>query len=100
MTMTAQNLQQQTIQIERQPSNDRLEAVGARNWPIWERDMSEFPWTYDQPETCYLITGTVTVTPENGEPVTFRGGDLVQFPAGMSCTWKIDEYVKKRYHFG
>lgn len=100
MIVTAQTTQQQAIQIERQPSPTRLEAVGTSNWPIWERDVSQFDWTYHEPETCYLISGKVTVIPENGEAVTFGAGDLVSFPAGMSCTWKIDEYVKKRYHFG
>ncbi|MFP3875020.1 MAG: cupin domain-containing protein, partial [Thiohalophilus sp.] len=26
-------------------------------------------------------------------------GDLVTFPAGMSCTWEIREPVKKHYDF-
>ncbi|NET86216.1 MAG: cupin domain-containing protein, partial [Moorea sp. SIO1F2] len=27
-------------------------------------------------------------------------GDLVTFPAGMSCTWKILSNVRKHYQFG
>jgi uncharacterized cupin superfamily protein len=98
--MTVQNLASQTIRVEHQPSPRRLEEVGTRDWPIWERNVSEFPWTYDQPETCYLLEGDVIVTPDGGEPVRFGKGDLVTFPAGMSCTWTILQYVKKRYHFG
>ncbi len=30
---------------------------------------SEFPWTYDEPETCYFLEGEVTVTGEDGEVV-------------------------------
>jgi hypothetical protein len=40
----------------------------------------------------------VTVTPEGGEPVTMGQGDLVTFPAGMNCTWKIAKNVRKHYH--
>jgi uncharacterized cupin superfamily protein len=27
-------------------------------------------------------------------------GDLVTFPQGMSCTWKIRKDVRKHYRFG
>ena len=40
------------------------------------------------------------VTPEGGEPVKVGKGDLVTFPTGMSCTWKIRKDVKKHYRFG
>jgi len=88
------------IHIENQPSKERLEALGVANWQIWTKEVSEFPWTYGDRETCYLLAGEVTVTPENGEPVSFGEGDLVVFPAGMSCTWKISRAVKKHYRFG
>lgn len=89
-----------TIQVEHQPSADRLESLGVFSWPIWTQDVSRFPWTYDEPETCYLLAGEVVVTPQNGEPVTLRQGDLVTFPAGMDCTWDIRAAVKKHYSFG
>ncbi|MCW6035444.1 cupin domain-containing protein [Spirulina subsalsa FACHB-351] len=95
--MTVQ--QGQTIQIEPQVTPERLETLGVPNWPIWTKEVSEFPWTYDATETCYFLAGKVTVTPEQGEPVTMGQGDLVTFPAGMSCTWQIHQDVKKHYSF-
>ncbi|MFL0746439.1 MAG: cupin domain-containing protein, partial [Prochlorococcus sp.] len=56
--------------------------------------------TYAEQETCLLLEGEVTVTPEQGEPVKFGAGDLVIFPSGMSCTWKIDKAVRKHYRIG
>ncbi|MBC6472999.1 MAG: cupin domain-containing protein [Hormoscilla sp. GM102CHS1] len=47
-----------------------------------------------------MLAGEVIVTPDGGEPVQFCQGDLVTFPAGMSCTWKILQDVKKHYQFG
>jgi hypothetical protein len=88
------------IQIERQPSQERLNQLGVSSWPIWTKEVSEFPWTYDEQETCYLLEGEVVVTPDGGEPVQFGKGDLVTFPAGMSCTWKILQDVRKHYYFG
>ncbi len=58
-----------------------------------------FPWTYDSLEICYFLEGEVTVTCEDGETVNVGREDLVTFPAGMSCTWKITRDVRKHYRF-
>lgn len=95
------NTEQQTqIQVESQPSVERLQELRVLNWPIWSKEASEFPWTYDESETCYFLQGDVVVIPDGGEPVTMAKGDLVTFPAGMSCTWKIQSAVRKHYRFG
>lgn len=88
------------IKVEHHPTEDRLAAGGVRAWPIWEKEPSEFPWHYDEPETCYLLEGDVVVTPAGGQPVRFGQSDLVTFPAGMSCTWKVLKAVRKHYRFG
>lgn len=88
-----------TIVIEHKPSGERLNDLGVFGWPIWEKEESEFPWHYDAEETCFLLEGRVTVTPGSGNPVEFGAGDLVIFPAGLSCTWKIREAVRKHYSF-
>lgn len=87
------------IRIER-PDEDELERLGVRTWSIWEKETSEFPWHYDEKETCYLLEGEVCVTPSGGEPVRFGAGDLVVFPEGMDCVWKITAAVRKHYRFG
>ncbi len=89
-----------TIKVDRDLSPDRVSALGIDDWPIWTKEVSEFPWTYDESETCYLLAGDVIVTPDGGEPVRFGKGDLVTFPSGMSCTWNILADVKKHYRFG
>ena len=88
------------IKIERNPDENRLQDLGVRNWSIWTKEASEFPWSYDQEETCYFLEGDVVVTPEGGAPLEVGKGDLVTFPKGMSCTWKIRSDVKKHYRFG
>lgn len=82
------------------PTDEMLEELGVFNWPIWEKEKSNFPWHYDAAETCYLLKGRVTVTPAGGDEVTFGAGDLVTFPARMSCFWEIHEDVRKHYTFG
>lgn len=88
------------IEVEHQPGHDRLQGLGVFQWLIWTKETSEFPWYYDEQETCYLLEGEVIVTPENGAPVHFGKGDLVKFPAGMACTWMVIKPVKKHYQFG
>lgn len=87
------------ISIEHNPSPAKLDVIGVYDWPIWSKEVSVFPWTYDQNETCYLLEGLAIVTPDGGEPVEIREGDLVKFPRGMSCTWDIREPVEKHYDF-
>ncbi len=88
------------IKIEHNPDVAHLTALGALTWPVWTKEVSKFPWTYDKKEVCYLLEGDVVVTPDGGEPVSFGKGDLVTFPAGMSCTWDIRVPVRKHYKFG
>lgn len=88
------------IKIEHHPDAARLASLGVSSWGIWTKEVSIFPWTYDEREVCYLLEGDVIVTPDGGKPVRFGAGDLVSFPAGMSCTWEIRHPVRKHYRFG
>jgi uncharacterized cupin superfamily protein len=87
------------IKVERGPGEEKLDAMGVRDWPIWTKEVSEFPWSYDMTETCYVLEGRVVVTPDDGEPVEIQPGDLVTFPVGMSCTWRVVEPIRKHYSF-
>jgi hypothetical protein len=88
------------IKVESKPSAEELANLGVKDWPIWEKEVSEFSWHYDEPETCYFLEGDVEVAPEGGKPVRTGKGDLVTFPQGMSCTWKVLKPVRKHYKFG
>ncbi len=88
------------IKVEHKPGEARLNELGVRSWPVWTKEASEFPWSYDEQERCYFLEGDVVVTPEGGEPVQIGKGDFVTFPQGMSCTWKIRKDVRKHYRFG
>ena len=89
-----------SIQVESNPSEERLEELGIFDWPIWTKEPSKFPWTYETSETSYLLAGEVVVTSEGGDPVEFGKGDLVTFPEGMNCTWDVRKAVRKHYRMG
>jgi uncharacterized cupin superfamily protein len=88
------------IRIEHKPSEERLAGLGVRSWEIWEKEVSTFPWAYEDREICFFLEGEVTVTPDRGSPVRFGKGDLVTFPEGLRCTWQVTKPVKKHYRFG
>lgn len=77
-----------------------VELADMKSCPTWSKEESVFDWYYDQPETCYLLEGDVTVTTADGDSVTFGAGDLVTFPAGLRCTWKVNKAVRKHFRFG
>lgn len=80
-------------------SQEELEKRGVFNWPIWTKEVSRFPWSYDSTEECYLLEGDVTVESKDGRAVSFAKGDFVTFPKGLSCAWNIKVPVKKHYNF-
>ncbi len=88
------------ILVEHNPSPMKLEVMGVEDWPIWTKEVSTFKWSYDQTETCYLLEGEVIVTPDGGDPVRLREGDLVTFQADLSCTWEVRSPVRKHYRLG
>ena len=85
------------ITIEHNVSPAKLDAMAVDSWATWNKEVSTFDWQYDATEMCYILEGEAIITPTNAEPVTIQRGDLVQFPAGMSCTWEIHEPVEKHY---
>jgi uncharacterized cupin superfamily protein len=88
------------IIVEHNPDSTRLNELGVSSWPTWSKEVSKFPWTYSEQEVAYVLEGEVVVTPQGGEPVKFGKGDLVTFPAGMSCTWEVKQPLRKHYQFG
>jgi uncharacterized protein len=81
----------------RKPTPDELSRM--QQCPIWEKEVSEFAWHYDEKEVCLILEGEVTVeSPE--QTVSFSPGDYVVFPEGLDCTWKVKKAIRKHYKFG
>lgn len=82
----------------KKPSDDEIAGTGS--WEIWNKEPSEFPWFYDEKETCYILDGHAMVTDPQGNSIQFGPGDWVEFEQGLECRWKIDIAIRKRYKFG
>ena len=68
------------------------------SWPIWTCEVSEFPWEYDQKESCFILEGEILVITEDQE-IYIKENDFVIFPKGLSCRWNVRKPVKKHYMF-
>ena len=73
---------------------------GIKSWPIWECEPSKFHWNYDDKEICLIIEGEAIISSQKGENYLIKAGDLVEFPAGLSCEWEVTKSIKKHYRFG
>jgi len=85
------------ITVEHNASPAKLDQMEVESWPIWEKEISTFDWSYEQNEVCYILEGEAVVTPKGGEPVEINEGDLVTFAKGLSCTWEVKVPVRKHY---
>ena len=92
-------IQSETKILIEQPTEETLNKLNVKSWPIWSKEPSTFDWHYDDQETCYLLEGDVEVRTSEGT-IHFGKGDLVTFPKGLDCTWKINQSVRKHYQFG
>ena len=62
---------------------------------VWECTAGRFNWHYSEDETVVIISGEVFITSDKGEERRLGQGDMGFFPAGSSCTWRINDRVKK-----
>ncbi len=82
------------------PTQEELEKMDVKSWPIWEKEESRFDWHYDEKEVCFFLEGDVEIELSNGEKINVKKGDFATFPKGLSCRWNIKKKVKKHYNFG
>lgn len=95
--------QEADIVVEHQPSAQRLLDLNVKNWPIWHKENSIFPWSFPYTEMAYILEGEVTITPKlgaskNAPAVILKAGDLVTFPAGTYTEWNVSKPIQKHFH--
>ena len=88
-----------TNQIKVEKLNEEaLEELGVATWPIWEKEISKFDWSYSSEEQCLFLEGEADIETSSGT-MHIVAGDFVTFPKGLDCTWNILVPVKKHYNF-
>lgn len=79
-------------------SRPELEKRGVFDWPVWEKEVSRFPWTYSETEEFYIIEGEVVIETKDGN-FKLKAGDFVTLKEGLICTWDIKAAIRKYYNF-
>ena len=64
---------------------------------IWECTAGPSYWVQEETEVIYLLSGSMTVTPDDGKPVKLGPGDVAVFPRGWRGPWELHETVRKVY---
>lgn len=80
------------------PDDEYIDERGVQSWPIWEKEISDFPWSYDETEECFILEGEAEVVTEEGK-FQIKTGDFVTFERGLSCQWIIMNTIRKHYNF-
>jgi hypothetical protein len=64
---------------------------------IWECTAGPSYWSLEQNEFVHILSGSMTVTPDEGD--SFLAGPGVTFlvPVGWKGTWEIHETIRKLY---
>ena len=82
------------------PTEEELKRLDVESWGTWNKEVSEFDWSYDDTETCYILDGDIEVTDsKTGDKIQFTKGDLVQFEKGLNCVWNVKKPVRKYFSF-
>lgn len=79
-------------------TEEEINKLGIRQWPIWQKEVSTFDWYYSDTEECYFLDGKVKVHYDD-KVVEIQKGDFVVFPKGLKCVWEVVEPVSKHYNF-
>ena len=72
-------------------------ADGSQDTGVWQCTAGPSYWVQEENEFIYLLSGSLTVTPDGGKPQTFGAGDSAMFPRGWRGTWDLHETVRKVY---
>jgi uncharacterized cupin superfamily protein len=71
-------------------SSDKMAHIMA-----WECTPGSFDWHYSEDETCVITSGEVFITQANSQERRLGPGDMVFFPAGCLCHWRVTSKVRK-----
>jgi uncharacterized protein len=64
---------------------------------VWECTAGPSYWVQEEHEVIYVLSGTLTVTPDDGTPKTLEPGDVAVFPRGWRGAWELHSTVRKVY---
>ena len=64
---------------------------------IWECSPGRYRRQIRSAETMHILAGEAVFTPDEGEPITLKAGDLLFFPTDTLGKWDITTTLRKVY---
>jgi uncharacterized cupin superfamily protein len=64
---------------------------------VWECTPGPSRWKLETNEFVHILSGSMTVTPDGGQPLDIGPGDTAVFPLGWTGTWQIHDTIRKLY---
>lgn len=64
---------------------------------IWECTAGPSRWVLETNEFVHVLSGSMTITPDGGEPEFVGPGTTVFIPRGWSGNWELHETLRKLY---
>jgi len=81
------------------PAARNKKLLNTRDWMgavlVWDCTVGDFHWHYDKDEIIYLLAGEAFVSTGTGPEHRLTAGDLVFFPAGFVCNWRVTQPLRK-----
>jgi uncharacterized cupin superfamily protein len=71
-------------------SRDRLSDV-----ILWECTAGHFNWHFNRDEVIFALSGKAFIIDADGSERCMAAGDVVFFPAGTSCSFRVDDHFRK-----
>lgn len=63
----------------------------------WSASVGAWRVAYDEWEFCHVLEGACELTPDGGEPQSFRAGDSFVIEPGFTGLWRVLAPMKKRF---
>ena len=79
--------------------NGYASADGKKFMGTWQSTPGTWRIDYDSWEYCHFLEGYSIITPDGGEPIHLKAGDVFIVPPGTKGTWEVVETVRKYYVF-
>ncbi|MDR5902891.1 MULTISPECIES: cupin domain-containing protein [Halomonas] len=83
-----------TVNLNAYASEDGTKTMGT-----WICTPGRWAVNYDKWEYCDFREGYCILTPENGEPIHLKAGDIFIVEPGFKGTWEVVETVRKYFVF-
>ena len=71
-------------------SKDRLSDV-----LLWECTAGQFNWHFVRDEVIFALSGKAYIIQADGTERCMAAGDVIFFPAGTSCSFRVDDHFRK-----